>query len=621
MAPSEPPAPTEPVAPSAPRPLAPELALAHPLLIASAVVLAANDHLLKGAGLLPGFVTGKLSDLAGMLVAPMVLATLVRARTLRAVALCHAAVGLVFAAINLSPAASGALVAALGSAGIPWRNWCDPTDLVALPLLAVGYAVYARHADVRLAARTAAAAAGGVRRSRGLELALLGLLLPVLLASGESLGGVNTPEAPGGGSKGVNLSFGDIAVDPTGKYFLSTTDGGRLLVGEIDARSSRSPGGLPPVRHVTFWGKGQGRGVYLLSGTLWGAVDAEGNPVPLEVVSYDLDARKIVWRTPLTRQFVGMAVRQPDGRLVLWSQKSISIVEPGTGKIAGSFEPEHGVIDADILDGEGEGRVAITGGTDAAQQGDLHTTVYVRSIADLSEICQVTAPNCADDLIVAPGGRRAFLAPTFCGRDPVSVLDLSSCKLEKNLPGFGPVALSQSGATAVAFIDREAADPMGPGLPPEVTESHVRFHLMFIDVASLAYGTIEVGDALPRYAVTPDGRLLLVDSAFTKQGLRLLDIDARKLRAVEGPALGLDHFVMMPDGQRVFAIDEALFEVDIDAAKASRLELAFVPTNINMTPLGDRLLLRGNDDGVQIFDVSTRRLLGAVAAPPAATAP
>lgn len=34
-------------------------------------VLALNDHVLKGSGLLPGVVTGKLSDFAGLIVAPI----------------------------------------------------------------------------------------------------------------------------------------------------------------------------------------------------------------------------------------------------------------------------------------------------------------------------------------------------------------------------------------------------------------------------------------------------------------------------------------------------------------------------------------------------------------------
>ena len=61
--------------------LDPGRVLAHPAWIGALLLLLINDHVLKGAGLLPGWVTGKLSDLAGLFVAPALLAVLVRART------------------------------------------------------------------------------------------------------------------------------------------------------------------------------------------------------------------------------------------------------------------------------------------------------------------------------------------------------------------------------------------------------------------------------------------------------------------------------------------------------------------------------------------------------------
>jgi hypothetical protein len=51
--------------------------LVHPVAIAALVLLVVNDHLLKG--LYPGWVTGKLSDFAGMVVAPLVLVALAQA--------------------------------------------------------------------------------------------------------------------------------------------------------------------------------------------------------------------------------------------------------------------------------------------------------------------------------------------------------------------------------------------------------------------------------------------------------------------------------------------------------------------------------------------------------------
>ena len=74
--------------------LTPARALLTPTWIASLLVLIVNDHALKGSGLLPGVVTGKLSDLAGLVVAPVLLAVLLRVRTRGGLLACFAAVGI-----------------------------------------------------------------------------------------------------------------------------------------------------------------------------------------------------------------------------------------------------------------------------------------------------------------------------------------------------------------------------------------------------------------------------------------------------------------------------------------------------------------------------------------------
>ena len=50
-------------------------------LYVALLTLAINDHVLKGGGLLPGWLTGKLSDFAGLVVLPVVLAVLLRVRS------------------------------------------------------------------------------------------------------------------------------------------------------------------------------------------------------------------------------------------------------------------------------------------------------------------------------------------------------------------------------------------------------------------------------------------------------------------------------------------------------------------------------------------------------------
>ena len=100
-------------------------------VVGSIALMLANDHFLKWSGLLPGLVTGKLSDFAFLFFAPIVLAALTRARTLPALLGCYAAPTGLFVAINVSTDAS-AWFAATMSRLYPMVLWPDVEDLVAL---------------------------------------------------------------------------------------------------------------------------------------------------------------------------------------------------------------------------------------------------------------------------------------------------------------------------------------------------------------------------------------------------------------------------------------------------------------------------------------------------------
>lgn len=148
--------------------LRPTRALLHPLWLVSLGVLVLNDHVLKGASMLPSVVTGKLSDFAGLVVAPVLLAALVRVRSPRGWALAHVAVGVGFSAIQLSAVAAATWSAAMASIGFPWQITRDPTDLVALPMLLLS--AWVLHAAMRRPAPSVG------RRSAELVAAGTGLL-------------------------------------------------------------------------------------------------------------------------------------------------------------------------------------------------------------------------------------------------------------------------------------------------------------------------------------------------------------------------------------------------------------------------------------------------------------
>ncbi len=122
----------------------PRRALLHPMWLGALALLALNDHVLKGSGLLPGVVTGKLSDFVGLLIAPLLFAALLGVRGRLGWIAAHVSVGIVFAGIQLSVAFADLWSAAMGLVGFPWVVTSDPTDLVALPMLAVSFVVYPR---------------------------------------------------------------------------------------------------------------------------------------------------------------------------------------------------------------------------------------------------------------------------------------------------------------------------------------------------------------------------------------------------------------------------------------------------------------------------------------------
>ena len=142
--------------------------LGTPIAMGAIALLVINDHMLKSA--YPGFVTGKLSDIAGMIFFPLLLAAaceqlgLRRAMTTIIAAVCATAI--VFTAVKLSPIAGDSY--RLGFALLQWpvraanallhgaslpsvgraKLTVDPTDLIALAALVVPIALARRLARV-----------------------------------------------------------------------------------------------------------------------------------------------------------------------------------------------------------------------------------------------------------------------------------------------------------------------------------------------------------------------------------------------------------------------------------------------------------------------------------------
>lgn len=134
--------------------------LLHPAVLAAVALLVVNDWLLKGAGGVPSLVTGKLSDLCGLFAAPLAAtaaldcALWLVARTGRQIDFslgrgrlygASCAVAVAFAACKLSPDVARWLEDAAAVFGLHWRITPDPTDLVALPMIAAALWLGHRH--------------------------------------------------------------------------------------------------------------------------------------------------------------------------------------------------------------------------------------------------------------------------------------------------------------------------------------------------------------------------------------------------------------------------------------------------------------------------------------------
>ena len=139
----------------------PVFELANPVSLAAVALLAVNDHLLKGADVIPGVLTGKISDFAGIFFFPLLLTALLdtllfvvrragdavhvtinadyRLRRWKLVTACVVTL-IAFTSIQLWQPAANIYEQGMCELGFPSRVTMDPTDLIALVMLPLSYA-------------------------------------------------------------------------------------------------------------------------------------------------------------------------------------------------------------------------------------------------------------------------------------------------------------------------------------------------------------------------------------------------------------------------------------------------------------------------------------------------
>jgi hypothetical protein len=429
------------------------------------------------------------------------------------------------------------------------------------------------------------------------------LLLLAAVVGGCNLGGLNDGvRAPGDQPGGVQLALGDIAVAPDGSYFLFER-GDQLAVGWVGTEDVE----VLPVTSPARLAFAQGEHVVYVTTELG------------ELHAVDVDELRIDWTAYTGMTVDPKLVASKDGsRVAVGSQRSVSLYAAADGAHVADRELAYDLVDLEIL--PDDARLLAVESHRWPTEDAPATTVHVIELeAGVSRDFEV--PNCSDDIIVPKNGELALLAPTFCSKDPISYVDLTEGEehFVRNLPGFGPVALGPDGNTAVGFLDMQALDESLFEDPNDIPSAETRYHLMVIDTDDLSYEFHAYGNELPRYAMTPDGRILLVDEALADNA-RLFDLESGEYQDITGPLRSFEQLGFSKDATRAYVLsdlvahaatsggvwmDYQLYGLDIAEGTSRLLPTTFRPRNVNVSPDDERLFLREDDHTVCIYSLAT----------------
>jgi hypothetical protein len=445
---------------------------------------------------------------------------------------------------------------------------------------------------------------------RTLKLAPLLGLLPTLAACGGLSVGTGAASSgcgsPGGANEnqhvvgdqpgGVKLGLGEIAVAPDGSYVIFEGEG-RLSVGWPASGVVEDL----PIEKPTKLAFSKKRDIVYV-----------GSDQDFSLHAVDVRTKKELWASPLDisdSAAFRIATSDDDTRVITAGANHLALRDAATGESVAEQSFEQTIVDI-ALPSTGARALVVTQETWSADGTQPSANVAVVALSD-GKTNNLTVPNCASTLTLTPDGARAFLSPTLCNKDPISLIDLTpgAEAWVKNLPGFGPLAMAHDGTSAVAFVDSLSIDEtlfIDPQQIPPHGANDPRYYIMTLDTKSLAFELTAVGDTLPRYALTPDGNVLLVDAVSTAaEQLRLFDTKAHTFREVQGPGVLLDNFVISSDALHVYAIWQGLVDIDVQASTAAPIPLGFTPLNINIAPDNQTLYLRSSPSDVCVFSLKT----------------
>ena len=380
--------------------------------------------------------------------------------------------------------------------------------------------------------------------------------------------------------RGEKLFTGDMIVSPTGGYAVLQRNSVSVVVDVAGGKAVDLP--FPIDRFVFASASGTGF-----------AIDPAG-----AVVAFDLATVQVLWRAALDTSGVALFQLSSDDRsLVVALGNRVVALDASTGTVRGDVAVTS--RPTNLAFAPASNRVIVVGTTRWADHKPVTTLTSIELGAAAVRSTAIDIPNCEAPLTVLPDGSRGFLSPTYCEEsvpanvqrtwtnpDPVSVVDIGASAstpltFVKNLPGFGPVALNGRADKVVAYLDTKRIDASmfdDPSLVPG--KGADPYHLLAIDPHTLKLSLFPIGQELPRFAMSIDGRGLLVDASVhtfraevkatvmlgpdgltaTASGVfgsdapfGYFDLDAGRFTAFAGPQVGLDRFVQTTDGH-VYAL-------------------------------------------------------------------